>query len=256
VELTPAGKTFLERARVVLDSTADAARAAQRASRGEIGRLVVGCGSVASYAVVPNAIARLRLAYPEVEIMLTEFHSDEAVEALRMGRLDVCVVHPPRNIDPGLRVEPIMIESMVVALPKGHDLAKLQRISLRRLRSEPWIFWHRETASRLYDEIMSACATAGFQPYVLQRTTRLSTVICLVGSGMGVALVPASAAVLKIEGIVLRKLQPPRIEIPLSLVTRSGHRAPALVPFIGAIRDCARARNARSSRQRTGANNE
>src|SRR5215475_6180879 len=63
---------LLERVRGILDATADAARAAQRADRGEIGRLVVGCGSVAAYTVVPKAIARLRRDYPEVEIVLTE----------------------------------------------------------------------------------------------------------------------------------------------------------------------------------------
>jgi len=71
---------------------------------------------------------------PEVEIVLTEFHSDEGVEALRAGRLDVCVVYPPRNVDPALLVEPIMIDPLVVALPKGHVLAKSRQISLRRLR--------------------------------------------------------------------------------------------------------------------------
>jgi DNA-binding transcriptional LysR family regulator len=241
VELTAAGRTFLERVRGILDATADAARAAQRADRGEIGRLVVGCGSVAAYTVVPNAIARLRRAYPEVEIVLTEFHSDEGVEALRAGRLDVCVVYPPRNVDPALHVEPITIDPLVVALPKGHVLAKSRQISLRRLSGEPWIFWHREIASRVYDEIVSACAAAGFEPRVVQRTTRLSTVICLVASGLGITLVPASATMLHVAGIVLREVHSPRIKIPLSLITRSGHRAPALTPFIAAVRDCARA---------------
>lgn len=241
VELTAAGRIFLERVRGILDATADAARAAQRADRGVIGRLVVGCGSVAAYTVVPNAIARLRRAYPEVEIVLTEFHSDEGVEALRAGRLDVCVVYPPRNVDPALHVEPIMIDPLVVALPKGHVLAKSRQISLRRLSGEPWIFWHREIASRVYDEIVSACAAAGFEPRVVQRTTRLSTVICLVASGLGITLVPAPATMLHVAGIVLREVHSPRIKIPLSLITRSGHRAPALSPFIAAVRDCARA---------------
>jgi DNA-binding transcriptional LysR family regulator len=150
-------------------------------------------------------------------------------------------VYPPRNVDPALHVEPIMIDPLVVALPKGHVLAKSRQISLRRLSGEPWIFWHREIASRVYDEIVSACAAAGFEPRVVQRTTRLSTVICLVASGLGITLVPASATMLHVAGIVLREVHSPRIKIPLSLITRSGHRAPALSPFIAAVRDCARA---------------
>jgi DNA-binding transcriptional LysR family regulator len=240
VELTSAGRIFLERARSILDATADAARAAQRAERGEIGRLVVGCGSVASYTIVPNAIAKVRRSCPEVEIVLTEYHLDEAVEALRAGRLDVCIVHPPRNVDPTLHVDPIITDPLTVALPNRHPLTKSQAIKLNHLRTEPWIFWHREIASRAYDEILSACAAEGFEPRVAQRTTRLSTVMCLVGSGIGLSLVPESAAMLQIKGIVLRRLREPQIKIPLSIVARSNHKAPALNHFISALHDSAK----------------
>ena len=123
----------------------------------------------------------------------------------------------------------------------GILITEEDEVSLRRLSGEPWIFWHREIASRVYDEIVSACAAAGFEPRVVQRTTRLSTVICLVASGLGITLVPASATMLHVAGIALREVHSPRIKISLSLITRSGHRAPGLSPFIAAVRDCARA---------------
>jgi len=248
VKLTPAGQVFLERVRTVFNVTEDAVRAAQRASSGEIGRLLVGFGSIASYWVMPNAVVQFRLAYPEVEITLTELHSDEGVEAVRTGRLDVCLVHPPRNVDPAMRVETVMVEPLVVALPKGRPLLKSAHLSLRRLRSEPWIFWHRENASRTYDEVVGACTAAEFQPNDVQRPMRLSTVICLVASGMGLALVPASAARLQIDGVAYRELKTPRIKVPLSLVTRPEHMPPALLPFMDVVRACTRAHNASTSR--------
>src|SRR5690606_22819453 len=69
VALTPAGSVFLERVRAIFDMTADAVRAAQRASRGETGKLSVGFVSVAGYTVVPKAIAKFRRSHPDVELV-------------------------------------------------------------------------------------------------------------------------------------------------------------------------------------------
>src|SRR5262245_29396076 len=72
VALTPAGHVFLGRVRVLFDAAAEAVNAAQRASRGETGRLTVGFVSAAAYAVIPEAVAAFRRAYPDVELLLRE----------------------------------------------------------------------------------------------------------------------------------------------------------------------------------------
>src|SRR5215468_8057978 len=65
VALTTAGRVFLERIRIVLDDTASAVHAAQRASRGETGRIRLGFVTVAAFSVIPGAIALYRSAYPD-----------------------------------------------------------------------------------------------------------------------------------------------------------------------------------------------
>jgi DNA-binding transcriptional LysR family regulator len=238
VALTPAGQIFLDRVRTVFEATADAVQATQRASRGEIGRLVVGFVSTAAYGIIPDAFARFRCVYPNVELLLSEHNSDAGLEAVRTGRLDLCLLHPPRSVEPALNVETLWLEPLVVALPQTHELAGLQRVRLERLRPEPWVFWRRELASRLYDEITGACAVAGFEPRVAHWTMRMTTVISLVASGIGVALVPLTAAKLGIGGAIYRHLRPPVVTAPLSLVWRRGQSAPALAPFMAVVRDC------------------
>jgi len=117
VALTPAGHAFLERVRIILDNTADAVRAARRASRGEIGRIRLGFVVTAAVGVIPNAIARFRSAYPDVEVLLNEIRSDEGLEAVRTGQLDLCLLHPPRTVDPAVNIETIWLEPLVVLLP-------------------------------------------------------------------------------------------------------------------------------------------
>lgn len=237
VALTPAGRVFLDRVRAIFDSTTDAVRAAQRASRGETGRLAIGFGSVAAYTVIPTAIARFRRSHPDVELALSELNSDEAVEAVRAGRLDVCLVHPPRNLEPALEVETAWEEPLVVALPKGHAQAQARRIDLSKLENEAWVLWRRDIASRLHDEIIGTCNAAGFEPKIAQWTVRLATVASLVASGVGLALVPVSVAQMAVKGVVFRPLAGSRAMVPLSFVWRKHDVAPALAPFMVALRE-------------------
>src|SRR5262249_49507453 len=137
VALTPAGHAFLGRVRIILDTAADAVQAARRASRGETGRIRLGFVAVAAISLIPNVTALFRSAYPDVEVLLNEVHSEEGLEAVRTGQLDLCLLHPPRTVDPALNIETIWLEPLVAVLPPNHPLADMQRISLQRLRSEP-----------------------------------------------------------------------------------------------------------------------
>jgi DNA-binding transcriptional LysR family regulator len=237
VALTPAGQVFVERVRSIFDATTEATRAAQRASRGETGRFSVGFVSVAGYAVVPRAIATFRRSYPDLELVLSELNSDEGVRAVRSGQLDVCLLHPPRSLEAALAVETAWQEPLVAALARDHALAKASRIDLSRLKDERLVLWHRDIASRLHDEVIAACAVVGFEPRIAQRTVRLSTVVSMVASGVGYALVPASAAQPAAKTVVFRPLAGIRTAVPMSFVWRRKDVAPALAPFMAAIRE-------------------
>jgi DNA-binding transcriptional LysR family regulator len=239
VALTSAGHAFLERVRIVLDGTADAVHAARRAGRGETGRIRLGFVTVAAVGVIPNATASFRSAYPDVEVWLKDVQSDEGLEAVRMGQLDLCLLHPPRNVDPALNIETIWLEPLAAVLPPKHPLARTQQISLQRLKSEPWILVHREIASRLHDETIAACAAAGFEPRVVQRTTRLATTISMVASGIGVALLQNTSAQLVFGGAVYRQLRSPRTSIPLAFAWRRDQTAPVLAHFMAVVRNSA-----------------
>ncbi len=239
VALTTAGRAFLERVRTVLDDTAGAVYAAQRASRGETGRIRLGFVTVAAVDVIPNATARFRSAYPDVEVLLKDVQSDEGLEAVRAGQLDLCLLHPPRTVDPALNIETIWLEPLVAVLPLSHPLADKHRISLQRLKSEPWIIVHRENGSRLHDETIAACAAAGFEPRVVQRTTRLTTAISMVASGIGVALLQITSARLAFGGVAYRPLRSPGTSIPVAFAWRRDQTAPVLAHFMAVVRNSA-----------------
>jgi DNA-binding transcriptional LysR family regulator len=200
----------------------------------------------ASFEVIPDAMARFRSAYPDVEVWLSELNSDEGLEAVRTRQLDLCVLHPPRIVDPDLNIETIWLEPLVVVLPQKHRLADLQRISLGRLKSEPWVFWRREFASRLYDEVIAACTAAGFEPRVVQRTRRATTTVSMVASGIGVALLPITSARLRIGGAIYRHIRSPSISVPVAFAWRQDRADPLWANLMAVVRDSARRRKGRN----------
>jgi DNA-binding transcriptional LysR family regulator len=239
VALTPAGHILLQHARTLLDNTAQALHATRRASRGEIGRITLGFMRVAAIGVIPTATARFRSAYPDVEVLLKDVTSDEGLEAVRTGQLDLCLLHPPRTVDTAINIETLWLEPLVAVLPPKHPLADMQRISLQRLKSEPWLIHHRESGSRLYDEIIAACAAAGFEPRIVQRVTRMTTTISMVASGIGVALLPITQARLLFGGAVYRQLRSPGSSVPVAFAWRQDQTAPVLAHFIAVVRNLA-----------------
>ena len=240
VELTPAGETFRRHAQSIVDATGEAFRAAQRTARGEAGKLVIGFVSAAAYGVLPLALRRFRAELPDVELVLVEGNSDEGLQAARSGGLDVCLLHPPRGAPAGMEMETLVHEPLVAALPDTHPLAKKRSIALRSLASEPWIFWPRELASRVHDDIVAACIAVGFEPRVAQRTMRMGTVISLVSSGLGVALVPQALTRLHLEGVAYRPLASPSVQVPLAWIRNQGEQSAALKRFLFTLRAAAR----------------
>jgi DNA-binding transcriptional LysR family regulator len=240
VTLTAGGRAFLEQAYRVLADTAEAVHAAQRAYRGQTGRVRVGFSSSAGFGLLPDAVRRFRQERPEVELILTEFNSDEQPDLLRRSILDTGLLYPPRRPEDRLATETLVVDPLVAALPDGHPLANRPEIELEALADEPWIFFPRAVASRLHDEIIHACHAAGFTPRIVQEALKLSTISSLVASGLGVALVPVTLTRLRLPRTICRPLAAPTPEVPLTLMWRRKDANPALAPFLETVRSEAR----------------
>src|SRR5215470_3343253 len=103
VELTPAGRAFLEEARRTLAQAERSVRTAQRASRGETGFLAIGFVPTADLDVLPRVLRAWRRRCPDVEVELSALSPAQQVEALREGRIQVGILRPPID-DAGLTV--------------------------------------------------------------------------------------------------------------------------------------------------------
>jgi DNA-binding transcriptional LysR family regulator len=197
VTLTEAGQAFLGPARAALEHAERAAKDARQAAAGETGRLRVGFVGTAGRRLLPRVLHSFAAKFPAVELSLRELPTAEQVEALHAGSLDVGFVRPPvaSGIGTALTVEPIAVEPLVVALPPRHRLAGVVRVPVERLAGEPFVLFPRAAGPGLHDQILSLCQAAGFRPRVAQRAVTMQTIVGLVSGGLGVSIVPATAAV-------------------------------------------------------------
>ena len=206
VELTDAGKVFLAEAQKVLVQVQEAKRAAQRAARGEIGRLVIGYISSSTYDLLPMMLSAYRERFPEIDVALRELTTQEQVRALEEEAIQVGLLRLPIN-DPTVHVEVIRREPIVCVLPEDHPLAFHERITLHLLAHEPFVLQSRQRGGGYYAQVMNLCLTSGFSPNVIQEVTEMHTIVSLVAAGMGVSLVPLSIKNIRSQGVVYRELE-------------------------------------------------
>ena len=146
VRVTEAGGVLFEEARALLARAERLREAVQRAARGEQGHIAIGfTSSAALHPFVPNLLRRYRDIQPGITTQLEEAGSGELMEALLEQRLDAAFVRSPASGIPGLSVEPVLSEPMIVALPLGHRLAQetQQPLPLAELAHESFILYRR-----------------------------------------------------------------------------------------------------------------
>ncbi|MGS0896562.1 LysR family transcriptional regulator [Burkholderia stagnalis] len=231
--LTFAGRVFAEEARRVLDDAERAARAAKRAARGETGHLRVGfTGTAAFNAHVSGLIRKFREAYPDAELTLYEATSGVLLDELEAGQLDVAIVRPERRVADVVQQQAWHDEPLLVALPVAHRLATRRHIALADLIDEPFVQVPRASGGTLFDDIVAACAAAGFEPRLAQPVPQMASAVTLVAAGLGISIVPKSITQVRVAGVVYRPLAARGPRARLALASRRDDPSPVVHNFL------------------------
>jgi DNA-binding transcriptional LysR family regulator len=248
VELTASGAAFLERAREILDAVESAALEARRVQRGEVGRLAVGFVGSSMYSVVPDLLNGFRESHGDVGLRLHELGTTEQLRQLESGRLDVGFVRP-RQPRPGLAIEPIYAEPIMLALPDRHPLAALTRIHVADLQGERLVLLTRAGSPGLRKTLEPITDQLGGEDAIVQEVAEMQTVIGLVAAGVGVSLVPESVRALQRRGVTYRSLADETPTVELAVAWRAGDDSPVLAAFLAQVRAMAPAGEEREVRR-------
>ncbi|GAB2602736.1 LysR family transcriptional regulator [Kribbella endophytica] len=211
VRLNPAGRTLHRHATEVLDRLARAERELAVLQAGQGGLLHLGAFATANISLVPTALRALQDDRPEVEIVAVEGTTEQLMERLADGALDLAVVSDyPSGLPSadGVTTTVLCEDELLVALPREHRLAGAGTVDLGELRDEAWLhsaYGDRPTL------LADACARAGFTPRKIIRIAEWAGKFGYVAAGLGVALVPSLAARAVPDELVVRRLTDPAL---------------------------------------------
>lgn len=190
VRLTELGKTFLPRARAVLREL--------EAARGDVvegkefigGPVTVGVIPTVAPYFLPPLLTAFSRKFPQVRLTVVEEITPVLLDRLRAGTIDVAILALPLR---GHEFEavPLLTERLFAALPKKHKFNSRAALSLKDLRAEPFLLLRDGHCFR--DTAVAACDRARLHPQIVFESGQFSSLLSMVGAGMGVSIVPEMA---------------------------------------------------------------
>jgi DNA-binding transcriptional LysR family regulator len=231
VRLTSAGKAFYENAQSILKQADQAVAKARKVEVGDAGTIRIGFVSTAAIQVLPAAVKKLQKQAPSAEVELSELASGEQIDGLYREQLDIGFVHAKLSRDV-LETMVVARDRLIVAVPDSCKLAACRRVDLKDLASWTAIMPAGHSSSGFYEQVRMAYQIAGVWPERVHYTRLLQTGLLLVAAGVGVSLVPESFQLIRMKGVVYKKLkvEPPMCE--LVAAWRRDNTSPLLNRFI------------------------
>lgn len=190
IQLTDAGRAFLPHARSILTAI-DAARASVTMQHSDVrGSVAIGAIPTIAPYLMPEYVLSFAQRYPDANMRIVEDRTSLLIEGLRDLSIDLAILALPlRHKD--LDVVSLRTERIFAALPKTHPCAAATTLTLKELRGEPFVMLRDGHCFR--DLSIAACNGAKITPNIAFESDQFSSVLAMVGAGVGISIVPDMA---------------------------------------------------------------
>ncbi len=226
IELTPAGRAFLDHARLVLSQAEAASEAARRVAHPAKPCFVMGFLTGHELTWMPEALRILRDELPNIDVMISSQYSPRLAEALLKGTIDAAFLRREKGV-PELAYRVLVKEPLTVILPSDHRLAALKAISPRDLVGETFVTVS-DTAPVLRVVIDNYLKRSGINITAAHEADHLAMGMSLIASTRGVGLLPAYAQNFLPRSITSRPLKGDTPTIDLVLGYKKSNESPIL----------------------------
>ena len=226
IELTPAGRTFLDHARLVLSQVGAASEAARRVAHPAKPRFTMGFLTGHELKWMPEALRILRGELPNIDVMVSSQYSPLLADGLSKGKIDVAFLRRERGV-PELAYRVLVKESLMVVLPSDHRLAALRAISPKDLVGETFVIVSN-TAPVLRAVIVKYLKLSGIDITPAYEADHLAMGMSLIASTGSVGLLPAYAQNLLPSPVTSRPLKGDAPTVELVLGYKKSNQSPIL----------------------------
>lgn len=187
VQLTYAGKIFVNRALQIIDQMEQLKKEINDVADMQKGQLFIGSLPTTGAYLLPKAIPIFQKKYPGIELVLLEDSTNNLELLVSRGQVEISLLSMP-VLNTELEVETILAEEILLAVPHSNPLSKRHEVHLIDCKDEPFILQKKGIGFRSTSE--NLCKEAGFQPRVVFESINIDTCQSLVSSGMGITFVP------------------------------------------------------------------
>jgi LysR family transcriptional regulator, carnitine catabolism transcriptional activator len=231
VILTPAGSELLVIADDLLNNFDFALDRVRDYLGGKRGRIAIAAAPSLAAGFLPEVIASFQRTYPGIALQLHDTFSERCIEMVHSGKVDLALT-PEKRSDPDLSHRDLFRESFVLFLRADHPLAKQRTVIWNQLAPLNHIVIRRSSSVR--EVIEGAFAKANITLRPAFEIEQFSTVIGLITSGLGVAVLPHGVIKQAALGpVVHRRITKPEIHREVCIITlKSRSLAPAAEAFV------------------------
>ena len=190
IRVTDAGRAFLPHARSILEEV-NAARSSVLLQLADVrGSVSVGVIPTIAPYLMPAYAAGFTEKFPDAKMRIVEDMTPVLVEGLRDLSIDLAILALPlRHKD--LEVFPLRTEPIFAALPRDHPRSGARSLMLKDLRGEPFVMLRDGHCFR--DFSVAACNSARITPNIAFESGQFSSVLAMVGAGVGISMIPEMA---------------------------------------------------------------
>jgi DNA-binding transcriptional LysR family regulator len=246
--LTESGAALLEDARQIVSLAGRARIEARRAAGLDLNCVRLGFPKHGNWVLGSSVLKAFRRRWPKFNVEIHEVSAETRIAAIADQRLDAAFIFWPA--DEAMALGPLLIsdqlssEPVSVIVPDDHRFAAVKRVPISELASERIIRWERRTNPAVFDRVVAACRSAGFElpftSYVPEAVSR-DMIAPLIASGVGLSLTFRSFMDCDgWSGLAMRPLYAPNLLFRFWLVRRREDRSPALQAFCRIVRGVAR----------------
>src|SRR5882762_10390452 len=226
IELTPAGRAFLDHARLVLSQVEAAGEAARRVAHPSRPRFTMGFLTGHELKWMPEALRILHDELPNVDVMISSQYSPLLADGLSKGKIDAAFLRREKGV-PGLAFRLLVKEPLMVILPRDHHLAARQVISPGDLVGETFVTVS-DTAPVLRAVIDDYLKRSRINITPAHEADHVTMGISLIASTRGVGLLPAYAQNFLPSSVTSRPLKGATPTVDLVLGYRKSNESPIL----------------------------
>jgi DNA-binding transcriptional LysR family regulator len=231
LDLTDAGRAFVEEARSALFHTERAIHVARAAHEGTDSVLIIGHSHHANQEWIATMLAIRLPLYPKLKVRFATRFAMELTRGVLAGELSLALVTAPPE-DAQITAVPFARASLYAALPEDHSALHKDRLVLRDLRRDEWILFARQVHPVIHDAILETARSEAIVPKYAHETFTAHQAVYLVSEHAGVAIFAEPPSIdFRLRGVAIRPLTDNSPCFDTCLIMRADQGSKALNEF-------------------------